>query len=158
MKRIFVALCLIVFSVPALAIEPGEALSDPAAEARARALMGEIRCLVCQAESVEASPSPFAGEVRRLVREQIAAGRSDDEIKEYLVARYGEEILYRPRWRPRTFVLWLGPFVALGLGALIVIVTIVRARGARAAPAAPLNPEEEAALKRLLDEGDKDAG
>ena len=151
MKRIVVALCIFLFALPAFAIEPGEALSNPDQEMRARALMGEIRCLVCQAESVEDSPSPFAGEVRQLVREQVAAGRSDTEIKNFLVARYGEEILYRPRWRPSTWLLWLGPFVALGLGMVIVIFTIRASRGAKLAPAAPLSDDEQAALKRLLE-------
>lgn len=151
MKRLLAVLFIVFLAAPAFAIEPGEALSNPEQEAHARALMGEIRCLVCQAESVEDSPSPFAGEVRRLVREQVAAGRSDAEIKDFLVARYGEEILYRPRWRPSTWLLWLGPFVALGLGVVIVIFTIRAARGAKLAPATPLSDDEQAALKRLLE-------
>lgn len=151
MRYALAAFAFLVLTLPAFAIAPGEALGNPEQEARARALMGEIRCLVCQAESVEDSPSPFAGEVRMLVREQVAAGRTDAEIKDYLVARYGEEILYRPRWRPGTWVLWLGPFVALGLGLVIVVFTIRASRGAKIAPAAPLSDDEQMALNRLLD-------
>lgn len=151
MRHALAAIAFLLMALPAVAIEPGEALSNPEQEARARDLMSEIRCLVCQAESVEDSPSPFAGEVRRLVREQVAAGRSDAEIKDFLVARYGEEILYRPRWRPSTWVLWLGPFVALGFGVVIVVLTIRASRGAKIAPQAPLNDDEQKALNRLLD-------
>jgi cytochrome c-type biogenesis protein CcmH len=152
MKQAIAILVALLVALPAFAMEPGEALSNPDQEARARALMGEIRCLVCQAESVEASPSPFAAEVRQLVREQVAAGRSDSEIKEFLVARYGEDILYRPRWRPRTWALWLGPFVALGVGAVAVFLTIAGARNRRTAAPDPLTKEEQTALNRLLDE------
>jgi len=141
--------------VPAFAIQPGEALSDPDQEARARALMSELRCLVCQAESVEASPAPFAEEVRALVREQVAVGRSDDEIKRFLTDRYGEEILYRPRLRPGTWLLWLGPFMALGVGGLIVILVIRSSKMATETNA--LSDEEKARLAALLHENEPPA-
>jgi len=150
MRNLIVALLIVLATAPVLALEPGEALNDPALEARARDLMGELRCLVCQAESIEDSPAPFAAEVRALVREQLAAGESDTEIKQFLVARYGEEILYRPRWRPGTWLLWLGPFVALGLGAIVVAFTIHSSSPARV-HADRLSEDEEGALKRLLE-------
>jgi len=152
----FVAILLFILAlVPAFAIQPGEALSDPDQEARARALMSELRCLVCQAESVEASPAPFAEEVRALVREQVAVGRSDDEIKRFLTDRYGEEILYRPRLRPGTWLLWLGPFMALGVGGLIVILVIRSSKMATETNA--LSDEEKARLAALLHENEPPA-
>ncbi len=102
-------------------------LSNPADEARARVLMAELRCMVCQNETIDASPSPFAAEVRAIVREQIVSGRSDGEIKSYLTARYGEGILYRPRVGPGTILLWLAPWLALLIGGGAVYVIIKRA-------------------------------
>jgi cytochrome c-type biogenesis protein CcmH len=150
MRQLVAALFVMLLAVPALAIQPGEALSDPDQEARARALMAELRCLVCQAESVEASPSPFAAEVRTIVREQVAAGRSDGEIKQFLTARYGEEILYRPRWRPGTWVLWLGPFAALVIGAGVLMLVLRSARGAPEPDG--LSAEEQSRLDEALKE------
>jgi len=148
MKTVVAILLFILSLTPAFALQPGEALSDPDQEARARVLMSELRCLVCQAESVEASPAPFAAEVRALVREQVAVGRSNDEIKRFLTDRYGEEILYRPRLRPGTWVLWLGPFMALGVGGLIVILVI---RNSNMPPETnALSDEERARLAALL--------
>lgn len=117
MMRIILAfaLCLCAGLAAAQTVEP--TLSDPQDEARARALMAELRCMVCQNESIDASPSPFAGEVRAIVREQIVSGRSDDEIKTYLTDRYGEAILYRPRLTLSTILLWLTPVLALLIGA-----------------------------------------
>ncbi len=148
MIRVLAVLFLAFLTAPALAVEPGEALGDPTEEARARALMAEIRCLVCQAESVEASPAPFAAEVRALVREQVAAGRSDGEIKRFLTDRYGEEILYRPPLSERTWVLWLGPFIILILGGAIVAIVLARARGD--VPADELSQDEETRLAEAL--------
>lgn len=121
--RAILFLLAVLIAAPALALEPGEALENPADEARARALMEELRCLVCQNESIDASPSPFAGEVRQIVREQIAAGRSEREVKDYLTARYGDAILFRPRMGASTFLLWLGPLILLiGGGAAVMII------------------------------------
>ena len=131
--RLFALILIMMLSVPALALQPGEALEDPADEARARALMAELRCLVCQNESIEASPSPFAGEVRAIVREQVVSGRSDGEIKDFLSARYGDEILLRPRVGPETILLWAGPFLLLLIG-IVVVVLIVRRSGAATEP------------------------
>jgi cytochrome c-type biogenesis protein CcmH len=149
MIRLIAALLMVVSSA-VWAIEPGTALSDPEDEARARALMSEIRCLVCQAESVEASPSPFAREVRGLIREQVASGRSNDQIKVFLADRYGEEILYRPPLKASTWLLWLGPFVVLIIGAGVVVLVVRSARG-EPAPADALSEEERAALRAALD-------
>jgi len=152
MRYIIALLFACLLTIPAFAIQPGEALSDAAEEARARALMAELRCLVCQAESVEASPSPYAAEVRRIVREQIASGESDTEIKSFLVARYGEEILYRPSMRPGTWILWLGPFLLLGIGGAVTLVVL---RGAQENDGHDaLTAEEKAKLETALKKAD----
>ena len=132
---------------------PDKALSDPAQEARARALFADIRCVVCQHESIADSPASIAADLRRLVREQIAAGKTDEEIRADLVRRYGDYVLFTPPFRAGTLLLWLGPV------ALVVLVggfLLVRSRRAgRAAEA--LTPEEEAALAEWIAAVDKGA-
>ncbi len=93
-----------------------ESFSNPALEARARSLQRQLRCLVCQGESIDDSNSPFAADVRHLVRQQIAQGRSDRQIQDFLVARYGDFILMKPPLQPNTWLLWLAPFLVLGAG------------------------------------------
>lgn len=134
------ALCL------AAASDPSDRLADPAKEAHARALFRQIRCVVCQSESIDESEADLARDLRRTVREQVAAGRSDAEIKRFLVARYGEFILLRPRFSGATLLLWLAPAVLLvGAGGLL----LAQARSRR--PSEPaLSPEEEARLKALI--------
>jgi len=100
---------------------------DPAMETRARHLQRQLRCLVCQGESVDESSSPFAADVRRLVRTQIAQGRSDQQIEDYLVARYGDFILMKPPLQPDTWLLWLGPFLVLLIAGLVAWVTVKKA-------------------------------
>ena len=146
-----ITLAALFVALPLYALEPGEALSDPAQEVRARVLMAELRCMVCQNETIEASRAPFAAEVRTLVREQVAAGRTDNEIKNYLSSRYGDAILFRPRLGLSTWALWLGPFMLLGLGAIVVVVSI---RSAREKPSeTPLSTEEQKQLNNLLGTG-----
>lgn len=122
-----------------------KALADPAAEARARELFVDIRCVVCQHESIADSPAAIAADMRQLVREQIEAGRSDKEIRSDLVRRYGDYVLFTPPFRMGTLLLWLGPVL------LVVAASLVFWRRARKAkPAiAPLTAEEEAALRAL---------
>ncbi len=141
---------------PALAVEPSEMLDDPALEQRARDLSAEIRCVVCQNESIDSSNAEIAHELRVLVRERLVAGDSDQEVLDYLVARYGDYVLLRPPMKPQTYLLWFGPFVVLLFGALGVFVYF---RHLRAAPAMPpdLSAEEEARLARLLAE-EEDSG
>ena len=136
-------------AAPALAEPPpapDRPLTDPADEARARALFGDIRCVVCQHESIADSPAGIAADLRGLVREQIAAGKTDDEIKADLLRRYGDYVLFQPPLRIGTWLLWFGPF-ALAAGAGVVLV--LRARRRSAGEAAPLTPEEERALAAL---------
>lgn len=136
----------------ALAVDPSEQLSDPALEARARAISAELRCLVCQNESIEESHALIARDLRHLVRERLLAGDSDEAVTAYVVDRYGEFVLLRPPFA-RNLGLWLGGPALLLCGLGIIALTF-RARR-KAAPESPLSPEEEAALKQLLAPGPK---
>ena len=103
------------------------AFSNPATEARARNLQRQLRCLVCQGESIDESGSPFAADVRHLVRQQIADGKGDQQIEDFLVARYGDFILMKPPVQPDTWLLWLAPFVVLGAGGAVAWMTVKKA-------------------------------
>jgi cytochrome c-type biogenesis protein CcmH len=107
---------------------PDRVLEDPAQEARARALQTALRCVVCQGQSIADSNAPLAADMRNLIREQIAAGRSDDEIKSFLVARYGEFVLMEPPLRGDTLLLWFAPALLVLVGGGIIAVTVLRAR------------------------------
>jgi cytochrome c-type biogenesis protein CcmH len=123
------------------------AAADPAADdARYHALIDELRCLVCQNQSIAESNAPLAADLRDQVRQQIAAGKTDAEIAGFLTQRYGDFVLYRPPFKARTWLLWLGPFALLIGVAALVTVFIRRSRPAAAAPVDP------AAVKKLLDE------
>lgn len=122
-------------------------LADAAQEARARALFEEVRCVVCQHESIADSPAGIAADMRRLVREEVASGKTDDEVRQDLVRRWGDYILFRPPFRLSTLMLWLGPF-ALALGGAAALV--LRGRRPSAAAATPLSDEEERRLADLL--------
>lgn len=151
MRRLLSALLLAIgVMLPALALEPGEALDDPALEARARAISRELRCLVCQNESIDDSAAPLARDLRRIVRERLVAGDSDDEVLDYVVARYGEYVLLRPRVKPQTWLLWFGPGLALLIGGA-AIGFYVRRRAAAPAPAA-LSPDEERRLREIVND------
>ncbi|MFZ3322540.1 MAG: cytochrome c-type biogenesis protein [Usitatibacter sp.] len=126
MKRL--ALSLVFASGLAFGQASEMAHPDPAVEARLKGLAEELRCLVCQNQTIADSNAPLAFDLRNEIREQIAKGRSDDEIRGYMVARYGDFVLYRPPWKPTTLLLWLGPFALLGAGAGIMVVTIRRRR------------------------------
>jgi cytochrome c-type biogenesis protein CcmH len=131
----------------AAASDPAERLKDPAKEARAHALFREIRCVQCQSESIDDSEASMARDFRQIVREQVAEGRSDPEIKRWFRDRYGEFVLLRPSFGAGNVILWLLPFVA-ALGGGAVIVFYVRRRGREAEAA--LTEEEEAKLKDLM--------
>lgn len=118
MKRGFVIVALLLMGQLAGAIDPA-ALPDPVQQQRYLALIHELRCLKCQGETVADTPADFAKDIRAKVREMIVAGSSDAEIREYLVERYGEIILLRPRWSIANAWLWLSPVVLLGLGAFV---------------------------------------
>jgi cytochrome c-type biogenesis protein CcmH len=153
-REMRVAIALIgACSTPVLAVQPGEQLMDPALEARARAISGELRCLVCQNQSIDDSDAPLAKDLRLLLREQLKKGLSDDEAKQFLVARYGDFVLLRPPLKLATLALWGAPFLALAAGGVAVAVAYRR----RNRPAAPigLNPNE---MERLRQLGVEDSG
>ena len=145
---LLVLLAVLAAARPAVAIEPGEALADPALEARARAISREIRCLVCQNENIDESGADLARDLRRLVRERLVAGDGDQAVRDFLVARYGDYVLLRPPLKPTTWLLWFAPPVILLMGGLGLF---VRSRGRRTAgPPPPLDAAERQALARLL--------
>ena len=125
----FLLLLLPAMLAPAIAVAAPVAgtFADPATESRARNLQRQLRCLVCQGESIDESRSDFSSDMRRLVREQIAAGKSDQQILDYLVARYGDFILMKPPVQPDTWLLWLAPFLVLAAGGAVAWVTIKKA-------------------------------
>lgn len=147
MKRLVLILCLL--AAPLWAVQPDEVLDDPALEARARALSAELRCLVCQNESIDESNASLARDLRLLVRERLVAGDSDEEVMDFIVARYGEFVLLRPTLTGGNWLLWAaGPLMlllALGIG-----IGFVRTR-AKTAPDTGLSTEEEARLREILD-------
>ena len=150
MRRLAATLMLFMaLAAPALAVQPDEMLKDTVLEARARHLSEGMRCLVCQNESIDDSSAPLARDLRLLIRERLKAGDSDAQVIDYLVARYGEFVLLKPRFEASTFILWLGPFAILLAG--IAIVWSRRSRPYSAATAeAALSAEEKSRLSRLL--------
>ena len=149
------ALLLGSFSPSALAVDPGEILSDPVLETRARAISAELRCLVCQNQSIDDSDADLAKDLRVLVRQRLTAGDSDSEIFDFVVARYGDFVLLKPPFKEKTFLLWAGPTGLLGIG-IMGIVLYFRRRAAIADEASPLSAEEERRLEALL--GDEKEG
>ena len=126
----------------ARAVEPGEALTDPVLEERARGLSQGLRCLVCQNQSIDDSDAPLARDLRLLVRERIAAGDSDSDVLDFVVARYGEFVLLKPRFNARTYLLWALPALVLIAGGLIVLLNIRKAK-ATSVPEALTEAEKE---------------
>ncbi len=146
MTRLLVLLLALWLAAPAAAVEPDEMLADPALEARARAIGKEIRCLVCQNQSIDDSAADLARDLRLVLRERLLAGDSDDEVRQYLAVRYGDFVLLRPPVKPRTYALWFGPLAVLAAGAFGVWLML----GRRASPAAPLSEAERRRLDRLV--------
>jgi cytochrome c-type biogenesis protein CcmH len=139
-------------ALPAQAVQPDEVLNDPALEARARAISEGLRCLVCQNQSIDDSDAPLAKDLRLLVRERLKAGDSDTGIIDFVVARYGEFVLLKPRFEAHTLLLWFAT-PAVFLAALLIIALAYRRRRAAAQGLAPLSVNEERRVKRLLDKG-----
>ena len=151
-KLIVIAALISAIAPAALAVQPDEVMSDPAKEARARALSQELRCMVCQNQSIDDSDAPLASDLRILVRERIASGDSDRQVIDFLVARYGEFVLLRPRFELHTRVLWLlTPLVLIGGGLVLWLQARRRSKPGEPVPAeASLTPDEEARLKSLM--------
>jgi cytochrome c-type biogenesis protein CcmH len=154
MKYLHALALLIVLFAPASsrAVEPNEMLSNPALEARARAISEELRCMVCQNESIDESEAPLAHDLRVLVRQRLLAGDSDQQVIDFLVARYGEFILLKPPFSWNTIALWGAPPALLLIGAVMIV--LVERRRKAAGPVADmpkLSAAEEARLAKLLD-------
>jgi cytochrome c-type biogenesis protein CcmH len=146
--------CLLLHnSLPLLAVESKEMLADSALEARARNLSKELRCMVCQNQSIDDSEAPLAHDLRVLVRERLKAGDSDTQVMNFLVARYGEFVLLRPPLSWHTAALWGLPPAALLIGVVAIVVIVRRRRGVRRSEAANLTAAEETRLSELLREG-----
>jgi cytochrome c-type biogenesis protein CcmH len=139
---------LLLATIAAQAVEPDEMLSDQRLEARARALSSELRCLVCQNQSIDESDAPLAKDLRLLIRERLKAGASDSEVRDFMVARYGDFVLLRPRFAPETLLLWVTPFALLLVG-LIFAIRASRRRTLPGAAEAPLTEEERGKMEEL---------
>src|SRR5438105_4012432 len=123
MRRFAVACAVLLpllASAPSYAVQPDEVLSNPQLEARARALSRELRCMVCQNQSIDNSDAPLARDLRILVRERLSAGDSDATVLDFLVKRYGQFVLLRPRFEPQTVLLWFTPAIILSVGAIVI--------------------------------------
>lgn len=155
MRTILASLAFLVWLGPALAVKPEEQLADPALETRAREISAGIRCLVCQNQSIDDSDASLAQDLRRLVRERVKAGDSDQAVRDFLVARYGEFVLLKPSFNARNLVLWGLPLAALLIGGVAAFRLFGRRRtGQSEVPEGraveTLSPEEQAELDRLL--------
>jgi cytochrome c-type biogenesis protein CcmH len=148
MRALLAALMLLWLALPAFAVNPDEMLRDPALEARAREISEGLRCLVCQNESIDDSDADLAHEIRVLVRQRLVAGDTDDQVRQFLVDRYGEFVLLKPVIAPHTLVLWLAaPVVLIGGGTVLFLA----ARRRRKLASAGLTAEESKALEELAD-------
>ena len=152
MAQAILMLFIAAFCMPAHAVEPGEKLQDPVLEARARKLSQELRCVVCQNQSIDDSNAPLAHDLRVLVRERLSAGETDQQVLAFITARYGEFVLLRPPFGAHTLLLWLAPLLLLA-GALLFLVRI-RTRAPVAGPetATSLSTAEQQRLAEILKE------
>ncbi len=135
----------------ARAVQPGETLADPALEGRAREISKELRCLVCQNQSIDDSDAELAHDLRILVRERVAAGDSNGEVVNYVVSRYGDFVLLRPPFKAATYALWLGPAVILVIG-LVAVAVYYRRRGAGRSGPETLTESERRRLAGLMED------
>jgi cytochrome c-type biogenesis protein CcmH len=139
----------LIFSIavgPAPAVQPDEILKDPVLEARARSISAGLRCLVCQNQSIDDSDAPLAKDLRILIRERLQAGNSNSQVVDYVVARYGDFVLLKPRFTARTWLLWFSPFAIL----LVALIIMLRRKSSRdAAQEASLTASEKAELNHL---------
>jgi cytochrome c-type biogenesis protein CcmH len=151
MRRALALLALTIglgMSSAAMAVEPDEVLPDPGLEARARALSSELRCMVCQNQSIDDSDAPLARDLRILLRERLSAGESDAQVIDFLVARYGEFILLQPRFNWNTALLWIAPPAVLVIGGVVAVSLFRRRR--RSSEPKPLDEAERRQLETIL--------
>ena len=152
MRRVvLIAVFMALLAPAAVAVTPDEMLKDPALEARARSLSQELRCMVCQNQSIDDSEAPLAHDLRVLVRDRLKAGDSDGQVLDYLVARYGEFVLLKPRFEMRTMLLWGLPPLALVAG-VIGLMAALRRRRLDGAQPAPLSAAEQRRLATLVEQ------
>jgi cytochrome c-type biogenesis protein CcmH len=151
LTRLALVFGLLIAASLAHAVQPDEVMRDPALEARARTLSAELRCMVCQNQSIDDSDAPLARDIRLLIRDRIARGESNEAVRGFLVSRYGDFILLKPPFKPETLLLWAGAPLALLVGALAMWRAM--RRGQTAAPA--LSEAEEARLAAIVEEGER---
>jgi cytochrome c-type biogenesis protein CcmH len=148
MKRLaFFVFAAILLAGPAFAVLPSEQLADPGLEARARAISQQLRCVVCQNQTIDDSDATLAHDLRMIVRERLRAGDSDEQVKSYIVGRYGAYVLLKPPLEPATFLLWFGPLLVLLAGAAGAVIYLRRRRDRRDVT---LTKDEEMELARIL--------
>ncbi len=154
LRTVALALALLLMQTAAHAVQPDEVLADPQLEIRARALSAQLRCMVCQNESIDESHAALARDLRLLVRERLKAGDSDEEIRAYLVSRYGEFILLKLPLKRETWLLWASPFAILAAGGVIIII----ARRKQPSPSGPetLSEAEQMKLKALAGDSEEE--
>ncbi len=151
LTRLALLLGLMIAASAAHAVQPDEVMRDPVLEGRARALSAELRCMVCQNQSIDDSDAPLARDIRLLIRDRIAKGESNDAVRGFLVSRYGDFILLKPPFTPQTLLLWAGAPLTLLAGAL----ALWRAARRRQSGAPPLSEAEEARLAAIVENGER---
>ena len=147
---LFMLILSVIISLPLnlVAVEPSEILQNPQLETRARSLSKNIRCLVCQNQSIDDSNASLAKDLRKIVREQLVSGASDDEIYNFLIERYGDFVLLRPPVKATTYILWYGPLFIFFAGLSLSVLFLIRRK--RVLPEEPLSPEEQEELSSLI--------
>jgi cytochrome c-type biogenesis protein CcmH len=152
MKKYWVIFLLMLVTFTAIAEEASQLATDPAIEARLKAMSTELRCLVCQNQTLADSNAPLAEDLRREIRLQLHAGKSDQEVIDYLVSRYGDFVLYKPPFKSSTALLWIGPFVLMlaGLAGLLLMLRRRQKPNLDAAAEAPLSADEARKVQELL--------
>lgn len=154
--RTLLAIVILLLSVPAFAVEPGEMLDDPKLEERAREISKDLRCVVCQNQSIDDSNAELARDMRLLVRERLKTGESNQEVLDYMVSRYGDFVLLNPPMKVKTYALWFGPAAIFLIGIGVAVLFYRRRTGAEAVQApAPLSEDEQRRLAALLKDEDK---
>jgi cytochrome c-type biogenesis protein CcmH len=148
MRKLLAIAAVLASLAPALALTPDELLKDPALEHRAREISAQLRCLVCQNQSIDDSDAPLAKDLRTLVREQLVQGKSDGEIMDFVVSRYGDYVLLKPPFSTSTLLLWGTPFAVLLIAGTALM---MRRRRVETVPEAPLSEAERRALERVME-------